>query len=577
MHLYSSHENRVEISGRRGSGDGNSERPSFALRFAVKRPVNGGFSHGERRQNATRWSSGGYGCSADIHNIPRKKPLIILMSDNKQSEIYGHVLKYTSIFGGVQGLSILISLVRNKLVALMLGPAGMGLVSLFNSILNFLSQATSLGISFSAVRHLSEIFDSGDDARIRHFVKIVRAWSMVAAALGFVLCVAAASVINSYVFDSGESHTWQVAALAPMVAMVAVTGGETAILKGARRLRELAGMQVYMVVAALVIAVPVYWKFRDAGIIPVLALTTLANMVLTMRVSARLYPFSLSGAAALLGEGAPMVRLGMAFIVSGVFGSGAEMVVRSFLNNCADLDTVGLYNAGFMITVTYAGMVFSAMETDYFPRLSAVNHDTAAVNLAANRQIEVSLLIIAPMLTFLIMALPLLIPLLYSGKFTPVVDMAQVATLSMYSRAMMLPVAYMALAKGHSRAYLVLEGVSATGLVVLVMLCFSRWGLTGAGVGILLANVFDLAVTLAYARYRYRYRLSRHVLKYAAAQVPIGVAAYLATFADAVWLSVCIGVAATLASTAISVYILHKKTSLWNKLKTKFIFSRKRG
>ena len=279
----------------------------------------------------------------------------------------------------------------------------------------------------------------------------------------------------------------------------------------------------------------------------------------------------------MLGEGAPMVRLGMAFIVSGVFGSGAEMVVRSFLNNCADLDTVGLYNAGFMITVTYAGMVFSAMETDYFPRLSAVNHDTAAVNLAANRQIEVSLLIIAPMLTFLIMALPLLIPLLYSGKFTPVVDMAQVATLSMYSRAMMLPVAYMALAKGHSRAYLVLEGVSATGLVVLVMLCFSRWGLTGAGVGILLANVFDLAVTLAYARYRYRYRLSRHVLKYAAAQIPIGVAAYLATFADAVWLSVCIGVAATLASTAISVYILHKKTSLWNKLKTKFIFSRKRG
>lgn len=499
------------------------------------------------------------------------------MSDNKQSEIYGHVLKYTSIFGGVQGLSILISLVRNKLVALMLGPAGMGLVSLFNSILNFLSQATSLGISFSAVRHLSEIFDSGDDARIRHFVKIVRAWSMVAAALGFVLCVAAASVINSYVFDSGESHTWQVAALAPMVAMVAVTGGETAILKGARRLRELAGMQVCMVVAALVIAVPVYWKFRDAGIIPVLALTTLANMVLTMRVSARLYPFSLSGAAALLGEGAPMVRLGMAFIVSGVFGSGAEMVVRSFLNNCADLDTVGLYNAGFMITVTYAGMVFSAMETDYFPRLSAVNHDTAAVNLAANRQIEVSLLIIAPMLTFLIMALPLLIPLLYSGKFTPVVDMSQVATLSMYSRAMMLPVAYMALAKGHSRAYLVLEGVSATGLVVLVMLCFSRWGLTGAGVGILLANVFDLAVTLAYARYRYRYRLSRHVLKYAASQIPIGVAAYLATFADAVWLSVCIGVAATLASTAISVYILHKKTSLWNKLKTKFIFSRKRG
>ena len=106
------------------------------------------------------------------------------MKNREKDNSYGHILKYAGVFGGVQALSVLVGLVRNKLVALMLGPAGMGLVSLFNSILNFLSQATSLGISFSAVRHLSEIFDSGDDARIRHFVKIVRAWSMVAAALG---------------------------------------------------------------------------------------------------------------------------------------------------------------------------------------------------------------------------------------------------------------------------------------------------------------------------------------------------------------------------------------------------------
>ena len=43
---------------------------------------------------------------------------------------YSHVLKYTGIFGGVQGLNILISLVRNKIVAELLGPAGMGLSSL---------------------------------------------------------------------------------------------------------------------------------------------------------------------------------------------------------------------------------------------------------------------------------------------------------------------------------------------------------------------------------------------------------------------------------------------------------------
>ena len=43
---------------------------------------------------------------------------------SKDESSYGHVLKYVGIFGGVQGLSILVGLVRNKVVAHFLGPDG---------------------------------------------------------------------------------------------------------------------------------------------------------------------------------------------------------------------------------------------------------------------------------------------------------------------------------------------------------------------------------------------------------------------------------------------------------------------
>lgn len=479
-------------------------------------------------------------------------------NNGKTDNSYGHVLKYTGIFGGVQVLNILVGLARNKAVALLLGPAGMGLASLFNTILNFVSQATSFGISFSAIRHISEIFDSGDERRVRQYVKTVRAWSLVAALLGFAACVAAAPAINAWVFD-GQGHTLEVMCMAPAVALLAVTSGETAILKGARRLRQLAETQVWMVFAALAIAVPVYWKFRSAGIVPVLLLTNAANAALTLRFSLRLYPLRLGGAWAALGAGAGMVRLGVAFILSGIFGSGAEIVVRSFLNATAGLDAVGLYNAGYMLTVTYAGMVFTAMETDYFPRLSAVNHDNAAVALVANRQIEVSLLMLSPMLTLMVLALPLLVPLLFSGKFAPMVGMAQAAVLSMYVRAIMIPVTYITLAKGHSRAYVVTEGLSALGLVVAVVLCFGRWGLVGSGFAIVASNAFDLAVILVYAAVRYGYRPSRQVLAYAAVHFPIGAAAYIASCADHAWLRIGAGAACTVASLALSLHSLYSK------------------
>ncbi len=35
------------------------------------------------------------------------------------SESYQHILKYTGIFGGVQGLNIVLGLVRTKLIALL--------------------------------------------------------------------------------------------------------------------------------------------------------------------------------------------------------------------------------------------------------------------------------------------------------------------------------------------------------------------------------------------------------------------------------------------------------------------------
>ena len=114
------------------------------------------------------------------------------------TDSYSHVLKYTGIFGGVQGLNIVVSLVRNKLIAILLGPNGMGLVSLFNSTVNFISQSTNFGISFSAVKHVSELYDRGDEAGIQRFIQVVRTWSLLTALLGMLVCVVAGPALITH-------------------------------------------------------------------------------------------------------------------------------------------------------------------------------------------------------------------------------------------------------------------------------------------------------------------------------------------------------------------------------------------
>lgn len=489
-----------------------------------------------------------------------------------KDDSYSHILKYTGLFGGVQGFNILVGLVRNKLVAMILGPEGMGLISLFNSTVKFLSDSTNLGIGMTAVREISEAYECEDAKRLQHHVRMVRGWSFLTALVGAFLCVIISPLLNKWTFTWGD-HTLHFILLSPMVAMLAITSGELAILKGTRQLRHLAVLSVYGVLAALLVSTPLYLIWGEAAIVPSLVLVTGAQLLFAVMYSYRLFPLHLSFNKSIFYDGMGMVRLGVAFLLAGILGSGAEFLIRTYLNHVGDLQAVGLYNAGYLITMTYAGMVFQAMETDYFPRLSAVCGDSAAsisqVNDVINRQIEVSILLIAPLLTGFVVCVSWMLPLLFSSKFMPVLEMMRVAILAMYMRAITLPIEYLSLAKGASRSYLCLELFYDVLIVTLVILGYHRWGLTGTGVALLVAGILNLLVVLAYMRWRFQYLLSRRVLGYMSLQIPIGLSAYILAQRGEGMFFWIFGVLLILLSALVSVYILRSQSHLWSSLTLK--------
>ena len=491
------------------------------------------------------------------------------MKKTNKSDSYSHVLKYTGVFGGVQGVGILVGIIRNKLVAMILGPTDMGLVSLFNSTINLLSNSTNLGISMSAVKNISEAYDKGDKDKLRHSVKMIRSWCLLTALLGMFVCIVCSPLLSRWTFGWGD-HTLHFVLLSCVVGMMAVTGGELAILKGTRCLRKLATISVYNILAALFTSVPLYYFFGEAAIVPSLIVMAFTQMLLTISYSYKLYPLRVSRDRHLLGEGMSMVRLGVAFVMAGILGSGAEFVIRSYLSYNSSLETVGLYSAGYMMTITYASMVFSAMETDFFPRLSACKGGITTTNTIVNRQIEVSFLLMAPMLVFFLIALPILLPLLYTGQFTGVIGMMQVMVFAIYLRALKLPIAYLPLAKGDSWSYLLLEAIYDVVIVVLVILAFNRWGLLGCGVAMVVASVIDFVVLLVFTHYTYGFHLSSSVKLYALMQLPLGMVAYLLTFVNIPWVYWGGGILLGIASATISLTILRRKTTLWEYLKRRW-------
>jgi O-antigen/teichoic acid export membrane protein len=293
-------------------------------------------------------------------------------------------------------------------------------------------------------------------------------------------------------------------------------------------------------------------------------------MLITLFYSYRAFPFRFDFHRSMLREGASMIRLGVAFVMAAAIGSASEVAIRAYLNVVGSMDDVGLYNVAFMITITYAGLVFSAMEADYFPRLSGVANDYEATNSIVNKQIEVSLLLLAPMLVGLMMALPLLVPILFSNEFVPVVGMAQVAVLAMYFKVLTMPVAYITLARRLSLSFLLLESSYYVILVLAIVCCFQLWGLWGTGLAIVIAHVVENVLVIGYATWKYGYRITSAVVRYAAVQMSIGFLAFAVTLLCEGALYWITEAALTIVSTAYSIHVLRQKTHLWERLRSKF-------
>lgn len=94
------------------------------------------------------------------------------LEEEREKNSFKSILKGTSIFGGVQVFNILVSAIRLKFVALILGASGIGVAGLFNSLLLTIQQFASLGVNLAVVKEIGAA--NADRDSLLHVVAAVR-------------------------------------------------------------------------------------------------------------------------------------------------------------------------------------------------------------------------------------------------------------------------------------------------------------------------------------------------------------------------------------------------------------------
>lgn len=489
----------------------------------------------------------------------------------KNISTYGQIVKYTGILGGTQVLTMAVSVVRNKLATVFLGAAGMGLVALFQSLIMFVSNITNLGLAMSAIKHVSDRQEHDSRETVKRYVAMVRTWIVATAVAGTLLCIFLAPLLNHFSFRDHGNHTLDIIFLAPMVGFLAITGGELALLKAARRLKRIAWASFLCGGLTLLSTIPFYYFLKEDGIIPALLCSTFLVMCVYVHYARQIYPWQLlRPSEKVWRQGLNLVRLGVAFILSSVFASLAEWVIPVAILNRASLEEVAFFKMGFSMMVTYPGMVFVALEADYYPRLSAVHRDLQEMTRSVNQQIEVCVMLIAPVLIAFVLALPVVVPLLYTREFLPIVDMAACASIYMLFRGVTLPLAYLPLVKDDLKVYLIVELLYNVFFVALVVGLFSLWGLLGGGVALGLTGLLDMLMLLTVFRLRYALVIHQDIVIKILIQGFLVLATILLCLYTEGLVRYSLAIPVLSASAIYTFDFLKKSTRMWQRIRDKF-------
>lgn len=434
---------------------------------------------------------------------------------------YKNIFKAISLFGSVQGLNILLNLVRTKIAASLLGPEGFGLVSIYNETRELVHTSTNLGMDTAGIRGISKAYEDWHNAiaskdpviaaqrdvlreKMDLQVVLFRSWVLLLAALGTFACMVLAHPLSYFTFQD-FAHAWGYALLSPAVGLATLTCGEMVVLKALRKLKAVAIISLIDVIITILISTPIYYMWGVKGVLPTLVIMGFVQMAVVAFYSYRLYPPKFIFNKPFLGKGVPMIMLGISFALSGVVAHVAQLGINAYINAVDGEAAVGLFRSAYSIAMIYAGsIVFASLDSDYFPRLAGVFGNIDDRRITIWRQVRLTFLLIIPVVLVLEVALPWLIPLLFSDAFTPMILPARIACLSLIFRSVYLPLAYAPLAAGDSKTFLLLECISYAILAGGVILGYTLYGMEGAGAGLILSNATDMVITYLVAKIKYQ-------------------------------------------------------------------------
>ncbi len=353
-------------------------------------------------------------------------------------------------------------MVRVKIVAVLLGPEGVGITSQINTLINSLTVLLYLGLGPGVVKFLAEANAQQDADRLQRVAVTSSATVVMVSLAGTVVAVLLSAPLTRLTLGDRALRIWVVLGVLA-VPLAALSGHGKVLLQGFKQVRPIAVAGVLSTLISFATVVPLVYYLRVTGAVINIGIAWAANAGLFWwfygrvqnRPAFRFGAFDLDILRQLIAYGAATLAVNSGVLLT-------ALAIRSRIIAVLGVEQNGLYQAVYALSLQYMTVVTGAMGTYSLAHLAELG-ERDLIAAEVNNNLRLILLIMTPLLGGVLILREVGLVVLYSRAFLPAAGLFPLQVLGDFFQACAFAMSVALIPLGRVRAHV---GVNLTPMLL---------------------------------------------------------------------------------------------------------------
>jgi len=410
-------------------------------------------------------------------------------------------------------LILFINLIKTKIIALIVGPSGMGIYSLFMSLYTMIVAFTSIGSGASVVKAVAEINTVNDIGKFNYLnIYLSFILFLVGSLFSFLLFIFSPEL--SYFAFSDYNHGLEIKLISFIIILAIFSNFWQSWLNGLKKIKEIAKIRVLTALFSTIFTIIFIYFYSEKGIIYGIITIPLFSFFITgyffLKEGKINRNISIVKDPQIIKD---VFKIGIFLLLISLLFQVGVYLNRNIITNALGIQSLGIFFAAWTISMSYIEIFLSSLAVDYYPRLVEKRDSISSCNEIINEQIYLSLIITFPLILFIYIHPSFVISILYSNDFLDSINILKWQIIGDIFKIMVWLFGYLLIVQNRLRYSFLIQLIWVSLYSLILYFGLDIFGIELAGIAFLICYAISFLMLYIYIKINFGFYFTKRNIK----------------------------------------------------------------